>query len=235
MKGVFITGTGTGVGKTVVCGLLAGFLRGRGIRIATQKWVQTGTGGEPTDLAVHRRLMGLPEEPPDDELPDLCPYRFSFPASPHLAAAREGMVIEARVIASAYRRLAASHEIVLVEGAGGFLVPLADGLLTGDLVARLGLTALVVVGNRLGCINHALLTVEAARSRGVPMAGLVFNRPPTPGENSPEEVLSDNVRTVERLSGIRVLGEVPYLPEPAAGAAAFAPAGRAFLDRWRPG
>jgi dethiobiotin synthetase len=234
MKGVFITGTDTGVGKTVVCGLLAGFLRGWGIRVATQKWVQTGTRGEPTDLAVHRRFMGLPEEPPDAELQDLCPYRFSFPASPHLAAALEGKVIEAHVIEAAYRRLAASHEIVLVEGAGGFLVPLADGLLAGDLVARLGLTVLVVVGNRLGCINHALLTVEAIRGRGVPVAGLVFNRPPTRDESSPEEVRSDNMRIVERLSGIRVLGEVPFLPDPAAGAEAFAPAGRAFLAQWRP-
>jgi dethiobiotin synthetase len=234
MRGVYITGTDTGVGKTLVCGLLAGFLRGRGFRVATQKWVQTGTGGQPADLAVHRRFMGLPEEPPAAELPDLCPYRFPFPASPHLAAAREGKVVEARVIEAAYRRLAASHEIVLVEGAGGFLVPLADGLLAGDLVARLGLAVLVVVGNRLGCINHALLTVEAVRGRGVPMAGLIFNRPPMRGGSPPEEVCSDNVRVVERLSGIRVLGEVPFLPDPAAGAEAFAPTGRSFLDRWRP-
>ncbi len=235
MKGVFVTGTDTGVGKTVVCGLLAGFLRGRGFRVATQKWVQTGAGGEPDDLAVHRRLMGLPEAPPEDEAQDLCPYRFSFPASPHLAAAREGRVIEAQVIEAAYRRLAASRDIVLVEGAGGFLVPLAEGLLTGDLVARLGLSALVVVGNRLGCINHALLTVEAIRGRGVPLVGLVFNRPPVRGEGSPEEVLSDNVRVVGTFPGIRVLGEVPFLADPALGADAMAPAGQEFLDRWRPG
>jgi dethiobiotin synthetase len=176
--------------------------------------------------------MGLPEAPPP-ELPDLCPYRLAFPASPHLAAAREGKVIEARVIEGAYRRLAASHDIVLVEGTGGFLVPLADGLLAGDLVARLGLSALVVVGNRLGCVNHALLTVEAIRGRGVPLAGLIFNRAPVGGGGPPEEVLSDNVHVVGKVTGVRVLGEVPFLSGPGAGAEAIAPAGQAFLDRWR--
>ena len=233
MRGLYVTGTDTGVGKTVVCGLLAGFLRARGIRAATQKWVQTGAGGQASDLSAHRRWMRLPEASPA-ELADLCPYRFALPASPHLAAAREGKVVEAAVIEGAYRRIAASHDIVLVEGTGGFLVPLAEGLLAGDLVARLGLSALVVVGNRLGCINHALLTVEAIRGRGVPLAGLLFNRLPAHGESASEEALADNVRVVGKLSGVRVLGELPYLAAPAAGAAAIAAAGRAFLEGWRP-
>jgi dethiobiotin synthetase len=233
MKGVFVTGTDTGVGKTVVCGLLAGFLLKRGIRVATQKWVQTGAGAGPEDLAVHRRLMGMPEASPG-QLPDFCPYRFPFPASPHLAAAREGEAIDASVIEAAYRRLSASHDLVLVEGTGGFLVPLTAGLLCADLVARLGLSALLVVGNRLGCVNHALLTVEAIRARGVPLEGLVFNRLPTHAEGAPEEVLVDNVRTVAKLSGVRVLGELPLLVDPATGAEAAAAAGRAFLEGWRP-
>jgi dethiobiotin synthetase len=235
VKGIFITGTDTGVGKTVVCGLLAGFLRGRGVRVVTQKWVQTGTAGEPSDLAAHRRLMGLPGSVAEEALADLCPYRFSYPASPRLAAAREGRRIEASVIEAAFRRLAASHDAVLVEGAGGILVPLAEGVLTADLVVRLGLSALVVVGNRLGCVNHALLTVEAIRRRGVPLAGLVFNRPPGEGGGAPEELLTDNVRVVEEISKAPVLGEVPFLADPAAGAEAFVPVGRAFLERWRPG
>jgi len=233
MRGLFVTGTDTGVGKTVVCGLLAAYLRDRGMRAVTQKWVQTGAGDAPADLAEHRRLMGLAGMPYGDELADLCPYRFAFPASPHLAAEREGKVVEARVIEDAYRRLAASHDVVLVEGTGGFLVPLSAGLSAAEPVARLGLSALVVVGNRLGCINHALLTAEAVRSRGIALIGMIFNRVPSPGPAAPEEVLADNVRIVARLSGVPVLGEVPLLAGPAAGAAAIAPAGRALLDRWR--
>ena len=233
MKGLYVTGTDTGVGKTVACGLLAGFLIARGIRVATQKWVQTGAGGEAADLSGHRRWMGLPDPSPA-ELPDLFPYRFRLAASPHLAAAREGTAVEARVIEGAYRRLAASHDLVLVEGTGGFLVPLSEGVLAGDLVAGLGLSALVVVGNRLGCINHALLTVEAIRGRGVPLAGLLFNRVPAQGEGAPEEVLLDNVRVVGSHPGIRVLGELPFLAAPADGAAAIAAAGHAVLETWRP-
>ena len=178
MKGVFVTGTGTGVGKTVVCGLLAGFLRARGMRVTTQKWVETGVTNGPSDIDVHRRLMGNPGPAPEPPQADRCPYRFSLPASPHLAAAREGRRVDPAVIEAAYRRLAETHDVVLVEGAGGFLVPLTEELLTGELVARIGLPALVVVGNKLGCVNDALLTVEAVRRRGILLPGLVFNRVP---------------------------------------------------------
>ena len=232
MKGVLVTGTDTGVGKTVVCGLLAGFLLGRGVRVVTQKWVQTGWGGGPEDIAAHWRLSGQGGPPEGIASDDLCPYRFRLPASPHLAAAREGRRVEAAVIGAAYRRLASRHDAVLVEGAGGFLVPLAEGLLTGDLAASLGLSALVVVGNRLGCVNHALLTVEAIRRRGVPLLGLVFNRTED-SRGAAEEVLSDNPRAVAAASGAFVLGELPFLADVGRGAEAIAPVGDAFLSRWR--
>jgi dethiobiotin synthetase len=233
MKGFFITGTDTHVGKTMVCGLLAGFLRARGVNAVTQKWVQTGTAGWPADLAMHRRLMGLPEDVPEDVLEDLCPYRLAYPASPHLAAEREGVAVDPSRLEAAYRRLEASHDIVLVEGVGGFMVPLTKSFLVCDLVARLGLSVLVVVGNRLGCVNHALLTVEAIRRREIPLAGLIFNRVPGGSGWSPEELLADNVGIVEEISGAPVLGEVPFLANPVTGAEAFFPVGRAFLDRWR--
>ena len=233
MKGVFVTGTGTGVGKTVVCGLLAGFLRARGMRVTTQKWVETGVTDGPSDVDVHGRLMGPPGPGPEPPPADRCPYRFSLAASPHLAAAREGRRVEPAVIEAAYRRLAETHDAVLVEGAGGFLVPLSEELLTGDLVARIGLPVLVVAGNRLGCVNDALLTVEAVRRRGVPLLGLVFNRFPANGDATPEEVFSDNPRIVAKIAGAPVLGEVPPLSDLARGAEGFDPVGRAFLERWR--
>jgi dethiobiotin synthetase len=114
------------------------------------------------------------------------------------------------------------------------MVPLTKKALACDLVARLKLSVLLVVGNRLGCVNHALLTVEAIRRRETPLAGLIFNRVPGGSNWSPEELLSDNVRIVEEISGAPVLGEVPFLENPAAGGEAFFPVGRAFLDRWKP-
>lgn len=233
MKGVFVTGTGTGIGKTLVCGLLAGFLRARGMRVTTQKWVETGVTGGPSDIDVHRRLMGDPGPAPEPPPSDRCPYRFSLPASPHLAAGLEGRRVDPAVIEAAYRRLAETHEAVLVEGAGGFLVPLSEDLLTGDLVARIGLPVLVVVRNRLGCVNDALLAAEAVRRRGLPLAGFVFNRFPGEGDGTRAEVLADNPRIVAEIAQAPVLGEVPPLSDPARGAEAFAPLGRAFLERWR--
>jgi len=233
VKGVFITGTGTGIGKTVVCGLLAGFLRARGMRVTTQKWVETGVTDGPSDIDVHRRLMGDSDAGSGPLLSDRCPYRFSLPASPHLAAAREGRRVDPAVIEAAYRRLAETHDVVLVEGAGGFLVPLSEDLLTGDLVARIGLPVLVVAGNRLGCVNDTLLTVEAVRRRGISLPGIVFNRLPGEGDGTRAEVQDDNLRIVAAITGAPVLGEVPLLPDPACGAEAFASVGRAFLEQWR--
>jgi len=233
VKGVFVTGTGTSIGKTVVCGLLAGFLRAQGMRVTTQKWVETGVTDGPSDVDVHRRLMGDPGPAPEPSPSDRCPYRFSLPASPHLAAAREKRRIDPIVIEAAYRRLAESHDAVLVEGAGGFLVPLSEELLTGDLVARIGLPVLVVAGNRLGCVSDVLLTVEAVRRRGIPLLGVVFNRLPGEGDGTSAEVQADNPRIVAEIAQAHVLGEVPLLSGPVHGAEAFAPVGQAFLERWR--
>ena len=233
MKGVFITGTDTSVGKTIVCGLLAGFLRKSGIDAITQKWVQTGEDGRYADLGMHRRLMGLPETVSEDVLKDLCPYRFAYPSSPHLAAEREGRVVDPAVIEAAYRRLESSHDIVLVEGAGGILVPLTKELSICDLVARLGLSVLIVVGNRLGCINHALLTVEAVQRRDIPIVGLIFNRIDECESRSPDELLADNVWVVGEITGVPVLGEVPFMADPVNDADMFSPVGKAFFERWK--
>jgi dethiobiotin synthetase len=141
--------------------------------------------------------------------------------------------VDPAVIEAAYRRLEGTHDAVLVEGAGGFLVPLSEELLAGDLVARIELPVLVVAANRLGCVNDALLTVEAVRRRRVPLLGLVFNRLPGEGDGTRAEVQADNPRIVAEIARAPVLGEVPPLADPARGAEAFARIGRAFLERWR--
>jgi dethiobiotin synthetase len=187
----------------------------------------------PSDIDIHRRLMGDADSTAEPPPADRCPYRFSFPASPHLAAEREKRRVDPAVIEAAYLRLAETHDAVLVEGAGGFLVPLSEELLTGDLVARVGLPVLVVVANRLGCVNDALLTVEAIRRRGIALLGLVFNRLPGEGDGTAADILADNPRIVAEITRAPVLGEIPLLSDPVLGAEAFAPVGRAFLERWR--
>jgi dethiobiotin synthetase len=203
MKGIWITGTDTGVGKSVICGGLAGIWQAQGMRVITQKWVQTGAT-VPEDLLCHRALMGDVDVLSAQDLAWRCPYCLPLPASPHLAAAQAGVTIEPAVIEDAYQALAARYDRVLVEGAGGVMVPLTEELLAIDLVAHLGLGALVVVANRLGCINHALLTVEALTQRSIPVLGLIFNRF-TPDE---DRVQADNRRIIPHLTGIPVLGEV---------------------------
>lgn len=229
MSGLFLTGTDTGVGKTVITGYLAAYLRVAGLRVVTQKWVQTGCDEEPTDLQMHAALGGEPAE--EDASSLRCPYRFKFPASPHLAAALEGRAVDPERIRSAYRQLEEQCDLVLVEGVGGVDVPLTEHLLLADLVAELGLPALVVVANRLGCINHSLLTVEALRARGIAVVGLVFDRLSPDGE---PEVLRDNPGIVSAFSGVPVLGQMPRLNEIRNGAEEFRPIGDALMERWRP-
>jgi len=228
MKGIFISGTDTGVGKTLITGYLAGYLRRQGVNVITQKWVQTGCQCPPEDLVMHRRLGGLEDDPELARLQN--PYCFPLPASPHLAAPMAGATIEPEVIEHAYRQLARRFDLVLIEGVGGVLVPLREDLLTADLIARLKLRALVVVGNRLGCINHTLLTIEALQNRQIPIFGLIFNRTSNEGD---EQILQDNVHIIPTLSGVCSLGEMPYLPDPLQGAKAFEPIGEAVLQRWR--
>jgi len=228
MSDIFISGTDTGVGKTLICGYLAGYLRQQGVNVITQKWVQTGCKCSSEDLEMHRQIGELEDDP--ELAPLVNPYCLPLAASPHFAAPQAGVTIEPDVIVGAYRQLSQRFDLVLVEGMGGVLVPLREDLLTADLIARLGLVALVVVHNRLGCINHTLLTIEALRNRQIPIFGLIFNRM---DEGEDERILQDNLQIIPTLSGVCVLGEMPYLSDPLQGAAQFAPIGEAFLRQWR--
>jgi dethiobiotin synthetase len=171
---LFITGIDTGIGKTVACGLLARFLLRRGESAITQKLVQTGGRGISADIRTHRRLMGVALTS-EDRTGLTCPYVFRLPSSPHLAAAREGVRIDPKRLATATRRLAALYDYVLVEGAGGIEVPLQDDFTTLDYIADRGCDVIVVSSSRLGSINHTLLTLRALRSRAVHVRGIVYN------------------------------------------------------------
>lgn len=199
MKAIFITGTDTGVGKTLVAGLLAGYLIGKGKKVITQKWVATGKAD---DIRAHRALAGSPLR----ERRDLVlPYAFRLAASPHLAARHERRVIGPERIRRSFRELSLRYDVVIVEGTGGVLVPVNRGTLLIDIVKDLGMSALLVVGNKIGAINHALLSIEALKKRGVPLIGIVFNDLP----GTKKLILDDNRKLIGEMSGVTVFGGLP--------------------------
>jgi dethiobiotin synthetase len=172
VRGLFVTGTDTGVGKTRVAVALIHALRARGLRVAAMKPVSAGSapGELNPDVAALLRAANV-----DADLRDVNPYAFAEPVAPHIAAERAGVRIELDVIAAAYGRLAAAADVVVVEGAGGWRVPLNECDDMADLAQRLGLPVVLVVGLRLGGLNHALLTAESIAHRTLPWAGWVGN------------------------------------------------------------
>ena len=162
----FISGIDTGIGKTVATGVLAAALHRAGRGVVTAKLIQTGCDGFSEDLERHRRMMNLPPLPEDlDRL--TAPQIFTFPASPHLAAEREHRSVDFAAIDRALRILAERYEIVLLEGAGGLMVPLTADLLTIDWAAERRYPLLLVTSGRLGSLNHTFLSIEAAVRRNM--------------------------------------------------------------------
>lgn len=194
--GVFVTGTGTEVGKTVVAAVLARTLADEGQRVAVFKPAVTGLEEEgETDHALLRRASGSNQS--DEEI---APYRYGPPASPHLAAAMAGEEIDPGRLREAVRDAAASADAIVCEGVGGFLVPLSPTYLVRDLAADLGYPLVIVAAPGLGTINHTLLTIEAARAAGLDVAVVVLNSWPT----EPTEIERSNRETIASLGEVRV-------------------------------
>ena len=170
----FVSGIDTGIGKTMATGLMARGLAASGRDVITVKMVQTGNVGFSEDLAVHRAICGGASFPEDAE-GLTSPQIFAVPSSPTLAASMEGRTVDVEAISEAVHKCAARHEIVLVESAGGLDVPLTDDVLSVDLAASEGWPLVLVTCGRLGSINHTLLSLEAAKSRGMKVAGVVHN------------------------------------------------------------
>jgi dethiobiotin synthetase len=194
--GIFVTGTGTEVGKTVVAAVLARTLAEEGKRVAVFKPAVTGLEEEgETDHALLRRASGSSQS--DKEI---APYRFQPPASPHLAAALAGEEIDPERLRQAAGAAAASADAIVCEGVGGLLVPLSPTYLVRDLAVDLGYPLVIVASPGLGTINHTLLTLESARSAGLEVTAVVLN----PWPEEPSEIERDNRETIAKLGQVRV-------------------------------
>jgi dethiobiotin synthetase len=195
--GVFVTGTGTEVGKTVVAAALARTLAAEGRSVTVFKPCITGLdeGGE-SDHELLRRASGSAQS--DDEI---APYRYGPPASPHLAAALAGEEIDPRRLREAARVAAEAADALVCEGVGGLLVPLAPAYSVRDLAADLGYPLVIAAGPGLGTINHTLLAIESARAAGLEVAAVVL----TPWPAEPSEIEASNRETIALLGRVEVL------------------------------
>ncbi|WP_374570267.1 dethiobiotin synthase [Acinetobacter sp.] len=171
----FISGIDTGIGKTYATGYLAKLWNQQGIRTITQKLIQTGNSGLSEDIEQHRQIMQMGWFPEDDSRLTM-PEIFSYPASPHLAAKIDGRAVDFAKIAQATQQLAERYDAVLLEGAGGLMVPLTDSLLSIDYAAEKNFPVILVSSGRLGSINHTILSLEALKSRGMQLHALAYNQ-----------------------------------------------------------
>ena len=225
VRTLFITGTDTDVGKTMVCGCLVQYLFQVGVDVGVQKWASTGNRDSSDDVEFCLRLLGA-DRSKLDAMSDLAPYTFSIAASPHLAAEVEGRRIEAAVIRESYHRISQKHEFIVVEGVGGVMVPLTRDLLLIDLLQELAIPTLVVARTKLGTINHTLLTIEALRRRDIDILGVVFNS--LGGED--DVIANDNVDIIAHIGQLEVLGVLPEAPLDQC-VQAFIPIGERILSR----
>lgn len=170
----FISGIDTGIGKTYTTGYLAKLWNEQGKRTITQKLVQTGNTDISEDIEQHRKMMQMGWFP-EDESKLTMPEIFTYPASPHLATKIDGREIDFQKIADATRQLTEKYEVVLLEGAGGLMVPLTTELLTIDYIAEQKFPVILVSSGRLGSINHTLLSLEALKNRGLELFALAYN------------------------------------------------------------
>lgn len=206
-KGIFITGTDTGVGKSIASATIALLLKRLGHSVGVMKPVTSGC------LERDGRLVSLDAEllcfAAGTELtPDCAPYLLKAPLAPSVAASLEGIRIDFQVIRDAYLRLADSFDYIIVEGAGGLMVPLAGGLLMSDLALHLNLPIAVVARPALGTVNHTLLTTFCARSLGLEVKGVIVNRFP----DLPDQAEETAPHLIASLSGSQLLGVFPEVP-----------------------
>ncbi len=206
-KGLFITGTDTGVGKTYVASGICAELRRRGADVGVMKPAETGCNLRDGRLIPRDALHLMKASGAHDPLDLVNPYRFRRPLAPSVAARSEKKTVRLSTIMSCFRKLSSRHEYMVVEGAGGILVPLSGKYTYLDLALALELPALVVARPSLGTINHTLLTQAVLKERGVSVAGIVINYAQRQKRGSAEQ---SNPSVIEELSGVRITGIISH-------------------------
>lgn len=207
--GIFITGTDTGVGKTVVAAGLALALKARGLKVGVMKPVATGCHGTDKRLVPMDAVYLL--EAGENEYPALTsPSRFRNPLAPSVAAVLEKKEVDLDAILRAYREMQKHYDFIIAEGVGGLLVPLKSNYYVANLIREFRLPVIIVARPGLGTINHTLLTIDAALIRGFELRGIIFNRLPAVNYSVAEMT---NPKVVQDLSGVPVLGCLPEMQD----------------------
>jgi dethiobiotin synthetase len=207
-RGIFITGTDTGVGKTVISAALAVALKHQGLTVGVMKPVETGVSASQSDRSDAARLRDVLQS--EASLEAISPYRFALPLAPLAAAQAEQDTIDPSKIQNAYRLLSSRHDYTVVEGVGGILVPITPKTDVADLIAQLNLPVVIVGRSGLGGINHARLTIEALRQRKIRIVALVLNRTVPVRTKTAHIQEQTTVDLLRKESGLPVLGPLPY-------------------------
>jgi len=212
-QGFFVTGTDTEVGKTLVAGALIVKLQSMGLKAIGYKPVIAGMhtiDGNLINDDIETLLIASQQAMPELSTSDICPYFLKDAAAPHLVAAKEGIKLEIDVMFRQYKSLQEKSDALVVEGAGGFLVPIDEESTLGDFAKAINLPVIMVVNIKLGCINHALLTAEAIERRGLQLFAWVAN-----STQSNNEYTHQNIATLQTLLhkkyNTNLLGHIPFV------------------------
>lgn len=206
MTGIFVTGTDTNVGKTVIAAGLAGALKNKGYSIGVMKAVQSGAGMRNGTLYSPDAEFMVKVVETKDGMELICPYLLKEAMAPGVAAEIEGISIEIDIIKNAYMELKKKHDIVIVEGAGGIAVPVKKEFLVSDLIKYMEIPAIIVARAGLGTINHTVLTIEHAKRSGIKIMGIIMNN------YRGGSVEDKNPGIIKELTGIPISGIIPNDP-----------------------
>ena len=208
--GFFITGTDTDIGKTEIALGLVELLKRQGKRVSAMKPIAAGCRNTTAGLRNEDAERLAESASVESDYAELNPYAFEPAIAPHIAAQEQDIRIDIEYLMERFERLAAAGDVIVVEGAGGWHVPLNDFQTLADLASRMALPVVLVVGIKLGCLNHALLTVEAIQARGLHLAGWVANQIDPEAQRQEE-----NIATLKARIEAPLLGRVPHLAHPA--------------------